>query len=589
MKKICFLLPLFLITVTLNASHILGGEITWRAAAPGKFIFQMKIYRDCNGVSAPFSVTLNSNSPDSLITCYQVQSIDLTPTGPGCPTCSNPSGTLNAVEEHVYESDTILLMDSVPASGWYFSYSDCCRNGNNSNLSPGDGWFYFRAVMYPFSGDSLPNDNSPVFAYQPTVALCNGVPVSYSHFATDQDLDSISYSWAPCQSNGGGSSQGINYQYNSGYSFQSPFPGISQSPLNIPAQLNVNSGIINFTSFTSGVFTIVVKVTSWKCGEKTAEVFREVEQRLVSNCIVGTNPITRNLNPLISIVQTGDTVSIHSDTLFAGESCMYEISVMDTQVDSAGNLQNITLDTKSLHYGTNYTDSLNGCLIPPCATLQLASPQTDSLQILNYLNFATACSHAGFNNECLQHQRNYIFSFRALDDFCPVNGIAFENFTVTVRGPVISQNGVNLQAYPAGSNYQWYLNGTPLNGATDSIYSPLISGTYSLIITDTSGCQLISNTLYVGFVGEAEIKSSGLQNVYVDESGKLHLMLDCPVNTQVLLNLLTADGRFIFSRSIQSTLAREHIVLDVSHLSAGIYLVQSLFAGQSLTSKIVIR
>ena len=44
-----------LFVFNVNASHFLGGEITWECIQSGpdigKYIFQMKVYRDCSGTT----------------------------------------------------------------------------------------------------------------------------------------------------------------------------------------------------------------------------------------------------------------------------------------------------------------------------------------------------------------------------------------------------------------------------------------------------------------------------------------------------------------------------------------------------------
>lgn len=57
--------------------------------------------------------------------------------------------------------------------------------------------------------------------------------------------------------------------------------------------------------------------------------------------------------------------------------------------------------------------------------------------------------------------------------------------------PVITQQGNTLQA-SSGPNYQWYLNGAPISGATSSTYTPSASGVYSVRASDNSGCAPLS-------------------------------------------------------------------------------------------------
>ena len=53
-KMLAVLLMLFVFSNNANATHLMGGEITWECikAGPdaGKYIFTVKIYRDCQGV-----------------------------------------------------------------------------------------------------------------------------------------------------------------------------------------------------------------------------------------------------------------------------------------------------------------------------------------------------------------------------------------------------------------------------------------------------------------------------------------------------------------------------------------------------------
>src|SRR6187402_2958859 len=128
MKKLLFLLVFFCIIQDGNASHLMGGEITWRTDSLQRFIFQVKVYRDCNGIAAPGSVTLITNAPIGQVNCSMMSLTDISPVGPGCPSCSNPMNEPNAVQEGIYQSAPVTLTGIPPASGWYFEHNDCCRN-----------------------------------------------------------------------------------------------------------------------------------------------------------------------------------------------------------------------------------------------------------------------------------------------------------------------------------------------------------------------------------------------------------------------------------------------------------------------------
>ena len=125
----------------------MGGEITWECikdpATPdvGKYIFKMKVYRDCDGspLAASSKVLDVWGHPTvTQIILNWVESNDITPdgnsttSGNACLDC--PSGSLGAVEELIFESNPTALFGTPPVGGWHFTWDICCRNGAISNL-----------------------------------------------------------------------------------------------------------------------------------------------------------------------------------------------------------------------------------------------------------------------------------------------------------------------------------------------------------------------------------------------------------------------------------------------------------------------
>lgn len=51
-----------------------------------------------------------------------------------------------------------------------------------------------------------------------------------------------------------------------------------------------------------------------------------------------------------------------------------------------------------------------------------------------------------------------------------------------------------------GETWQWYMNGSGIPSATDSIYVPLTDGAYSVVLSNSYGCMLSSNNIYVAFL-----------------------------------------------------------------------------------------
>ncbi|MBK9400957.1 MAG: T9SS type A sorting domain-containing protein [Bacteroidetes bacterium] len=568
-----FLIILTCLPSIVFGNHLTGGEITWKCNGNGAFIFQVKLYRDCNNVQGPNSITLNSNSQVASFQCSLISQNDISPQGPGCPSCASPMGYKNAVEELIYTSAPIFLNGTPPAGGWYFSYTDCCRNASIVNLGAGSGWFTLRAIMYPFSGQNMNPcfDNSPDFAEPPLLGLCTETTVSYSHTAFDPDLDSLSYSWGiPLD---GSSFPGIYYPFNAGYTYQSPLPGLAQHPLNIPATLDTAHGIISFLSYTQGVFVTVTKVSSYKCGQLVSEIFREVQLSLLSNCLITNSPNVFNTAPNIN-----PPAPVETFTVLAGDTFIYALVASDLELLpplSGSAPQSITIKAMGMELGLNDTSQTTGCLIPPCAVLSTPTPFTIPITLSEILSWPTSCSHAGFFNGCLQNQRNFHFVFRLEDNFCPAQGVTYKSLNVFVTGPELYAFGNSLAVSYPGVTVQWYLNGIPIPGATDTIYTPIQSGIYTIVATTSTGCSMLSNALNSVLSGQANVLSN--ESAFIifpnpNMSGEVLnvLLRNIPIGSN-LIRIYDLTGRLVKQFPIHINNENEHLMLQLDDLHKGIY------------------
>src|SRR5690554_4158284 len=178
MKRIVFsLIAAFFMLANVNtakASHVLGGEITWRCTgAPGQsqYIFFMTVFRDCTGATWSYSnetmQIFGTPLPRDVATNATISSITLKPDSnkwrqrnngdmsPICdPTGAQPSnscssGDPGSVQAFYYESDPISMKGTPPASGWRFAWESPCCRPNVRNLAGGaSGSMVLRAMMY---------------------------------------------------------------------------------------------------------------------------------------------------------------------------------------------------------------------------------------------------------------------------------------------------------------------------------------------------------------------------------------------------------------------------------------------------------
>ena len=81
-------------------------------------------------------------------------------------------------------------------------------------------------------------------------------------------------------------------------------------------------------------------------------------------------------------------------------------------------------------------------------------------------------------------------------------GTDTETITVTVNPtpstPSINNSNGTLDAQVIGMNYQWFLNGNPISGATNQTYTPTQAGDYTVQVTSQQGCSNTSNIYTFG-------------------------------------------------------------------------------------------
>jgi hypothetical protein len=442
MKNILLLLTLLLSNIlTSQATHLMGGEITWECLPNGQFQFTMKIYRDCN--SGIISIDVSNglevhnyptiNSPLFSIPLMLISQTDISPTcnvsGPAL-SCDNPSGSPGVVQEFIFKTSPVSLTGTPPAEGWIFSYDGCCRNSAVTNLvNAGNEGFVLRSKMFAYNGGNTNPcyDNSPAFAEKPTTAVCAGNFLNYSNNAYDSDLDSLSYSWAPALDDFFGAWTNSNppsLTYTSGYNANSPLPGTVHNPNNLPAVLNPATGSVSYLSYTPGNFVTVVKVESWKCGIKVAEIYREIQTTILAGCTTNTAP---------AITPLGGIFTAYFTTVTAGELVTFNLTGTDSEFLPNGNPQSVEIIASGSQFGAGFTDANSGCMYPPCATLSPASPVSGISGATTAFSWQTDCNHLGSNaNDCINLSNTYTFVFRVRDDFCPLPGENVAVISITV-------------------------------------------------------------------------------------------------------------------------------------------------------------
>jgi hypothetical protein len=547
----------------------MGGEITWECIKDpanlnvGMYIFKMKLYRDCDGTTlSQFAENIAVWENGINIQNISCDFINIDDISPDCNATnsgnlqldcygSNPVG---AVEEYIYQSLPVQIIGTPPPSGWHFTWDLCCRNGAIDNLlNPDTQGFTLRASMYPFTdpitGLVLPADpcfdSSPVFNESPKTIICSGYPFAYSHNASDPEIDSIRYYWAEPLDDGffAYDPDPANFSpaaipFVGGYTFNSPIPG---SPA-----LNPISGEISYNSNISGNYVTVTRVESFKCGQKIAEIHRDIQVVLIS-CPTMSGVI--NDPPFVDTPTGAQTWTIdplgssllpsYETTVTAGEFVSFNIIGIDSNLYNGVTPQDITMEVS----GGQILDPTTGsCQNPPCATFVspagVPSPIIEPGIVEGVFEWQTTCDHVSTDVACGRTTNLYQFSVKVYDDFCPAPAI----------------RSVTLMVYVQADNDMQISKIQPSCFGNDGVITiePSLSITqiaWDAELYDFSGNLISSNNNIVGNIssltgvsaGDYIIKAVGAGGCLVQDTVEL-LLAPNPLNIQTNVSDVSCYG-----------------------------------------------
>lgn len=443
----------------------MGGEISWNCDSSGNYIFDVHVYRDCSGANIPPRGTLDvHNYPSAgMVVSFTLSQLSGKEFAPYCRG-GGPYSCLNGDDEAIFyyhlQTNPVQLNGVPPSSGWVLTYSDNARNFNDNLV--GQAGITLRAKMFDFPGrDSTCFDVSPRFVAPPVSVTLSGEPFDYNPHANDPNLDSISYEWAkPLNGINGLFVQGVNpspVPFQNGYSHLSPFPGPTQNPQNVVASLNQNSGSISLENHISGKYVAVVKATSFSCGIRTAEIFREYQFNFV-------NPSVTNNSPTMQAPFLDGSGSFTSwqDTVVVGSLVSFNLNVIDLPVGTA--TDSVYLFAHGLQFGDSLTNPNFGCLAPPCAALNKQLPSRSLIGNNVTFSWQTAPSHLIQADSCQNLLNTYSFVFVATDDKCPIPKRTERTVSITVIDSSIAGGGTNTRLNDLSTKNEIRLFPNPTKG-----------------------------------------------------------------------------------------------------------------------------
>ncbi len=304
MKSFFSLLFLLITVISANASHLVGGEMSFDCLGGNQYRIYLDLYRDAD----PRNIPNNQQAPTPFDTDAYFVVFDAVTNA-----IVDSRNVALRDETPVLENDLGACLTSPPVinfwqgkydfvinlppnvNGYKIVHIRCCRAPGITNLSASGN--QGSTYMLHISNESLLACNSsPKFKFSPPILLCAKLELDFDHSAVDLEGDEVRYKL--CAPLTGGSpncpfygpstvNPNLNcfydpppppYQeviFNNGFSAQSPLGGNSfgQPVLN----LNENSGRMLLTPQAVGKFVVGICMEEFRGGKLMSRSYRDFQ------------------------------------------------------------------------------------------------------------------------------------------------------------------------------------------------------------------------------------------------------------------------------------------------------------------------
>ena len=452
--------------------------------------------------------------------------------------------------------------------------------------------------IYPKIGN-LPNSN---FSF-PTGTFCIGEPISITNTSTFAST----YNWT----SGGGSpssSAAINptFLYSSagtksvslvatngcGSDIQTYSTSIGSNPI---ASISATSAY-----FCSGISSITLTANGAGLGGSylwTAPGFSSTASSIICTpssplnyTVTATNSAGCSANATIVLTINNPTVALISsnDSVCLGQSCsLFSTGTAGTLTWSPSSLITPASPTSAFEVIATPTTSTTFTLstlvgvcgasqtitifVAPPPTINITSNQNPSCPSIAVDLTATPITTGSYSwsNGATANQTNVAptatssYDVEWNDALCSVTATFEQLVYDAATVPIVTYDNAQLSTAATGS-YQWFINATPIAGATSSIYIPTTIGDYSLQIIDSSGCVASSAVITISnLVGMQTVNSpfSIHPNPFLNS-----ITINTNTNETNYMQLYDAIGQLIMSKDIIANTS-----INTTSLSSGIY------------------
>lgn len=263
---------------TAQATHIVGGDLTYRCLGNSQYEIRLTVRRDC--LLGDPQAAFDDPAAIGFYDATNFAHIPLPGIGQFLAMPLNPDDTLNQIfisdctiagnDVCVHQTtyvDTVTL--PFRSTGYILSYQRCCRNQTIQNIiNPLDAGMTLNALISAAAQSAC--NSSPQFGDYPPIYVCVNEPIVFDHSATDIDGDSLVYFLSTPLIGG---TQAVNRPlppntappYDS-VDFVNPPYSLANVMGGVPLQIHPSTGLITGTPNTVGQYVVGLCVQSYQNG-----------------------------------------------------------------------------------------------------------------------------------------------------------------------------------------------------------------------------------------------------------------------------------------------------------------------------------
>ncbi len=150
--------------------------------------------------------------------------------------------------------------------------------------------------------------------------------------------------------------------------------------------------------------------------------------------------------------------------------------------------------------------------------------------------------------------------------------------------PVVEQDGFTLST-SGYLGYQWLLDGQPIVGATDSVFTVITSGNYSVKVSMSCGCEVSSKEVFVVASGTSDAPQEVVIGIFPNPATEQAMfVLFSAKSERYEVQILDVNGKLMESMKMKSGTTYK---LNLTGWSAGNYVVRVFNEKSVVTTRLV--